>query len=281
LWIQLSRVRDPSIAPFNFNEIMGLFEALILGIVQGLTEFFPVSSSTHLTLVKGFLGLNPEEPAIAFDLACHFGTLAAALVAFRKDIAEIFTKRKEKLLLFFFALTPLIPAYFLLKPLRQTIHGPPALSITLAVTATLLFLSSKLRLQSDKIVSIQWTRRARDALYIGAAQAMALIPGISRSASTISTARFLGWSSSEAVRFSFLLAIPTVIGGTLLECLHLFHPSSGLPISLPCCLIGFGASGLGALAVIGPAIRILEKGNLRPFAWYCLALACALPLLSR
>ena len=258
---------------------MELFEALVLGIVQGLTEFFPISSSTHLAIVKNLFGLKQEETTICFDLSCHLGTLAAAAFAFRKDIAEIFTTRKEKFVQLFLALLPLIPAYFLLKPLRQSIHGFPGLSITLAITASLLFLGDKLRLK--EIASIQWSRRLRDALFIGSMQAAALIPGISRSASTISCARFLGWNSSEAVRFSFLLAIPTVFGGTCLEMLHLLHRSSSLPISLPCCLIGFGASALGALAVIGTAIRILEKGRLRPFAWYCIALACVLPLLLR
>lgn len=260
---------------------MTLFDAFILGIVQGLTEFFPVSSSTHLTLVKDLLGLSQEENMVFFDLSCHLGTLLATAYVFRKDIFELFTTRKDKFLQLSLALLPLIPAYYLLKPLRQSIHSWQALSLTLLITASLLFLGASLRLK--EMASIRWSRRARDALCIGAMQATALIPGISRSASTISCARFLGWEAKEAVRFSFLLGLPTIFGGTCLEMFHLLRhaPLQSLPISLPCCLMGFGTSALGALAVIGPAIRILEKGHLRPFAWYCLALACLLFLLAR
>ena len=258
---------------------MTIFEALFLGLIQGFTEFFPVSSSTHLTLAKAFLGLPLDGHTVLFDLACHFGTFSAALYMFRRDILQLLTARKDKLLQIFLALIPLIPAYFLLKPLRQSIHGFAGLGTTLMITAFLLFLGDRLRLRQT--ASIGWPRRTRDALCIGTFQAAALIPGISRSASTISCARFLGWNSQEAVRFSFLLAIPTVFGGSCLEALSLLKSSSPcLPISLPCCLMGFGASALGAIVIIGPALRFLEKGRLMPFAWYCSALGLGLILLS-
>ncbi len=258
---------------------MTIIEALFLGLVQGLTEFFPISSSTHLLLVKMFFGLPLGEATILFDLVCHFGTFCAALYIFRRDIAQLLTTRRDKLLQIVLAMIPLIPAYFLLKPLRQSIHGFGGLGVTLMITASILFLGEYVRLRQT--ASISWPRRTRDALCIGSLQAVALIPGISRSASTISCARFLGWNCSEAVRFSFLLAIPTVFGGSCLEALHLLKNSSqSLPISLPCCLMGFGASALGAIAIIGPALRFLEKGRLSPFAWYCLLLGVALILSS-
>ncbi len=261
------------------NYAMTIIQALFLGLVQGLTEFFPISSSTHLALAKALIGLPTGEATVLFDLVCHMGTLAAALYIFRQDIALLFTIRRDKLLQIFLAMIPLIPAYFLLKPFRQSIHGFGGLGVTLSITALLLFLGEYIRL--NQTAKIHWSRRARDALCIGALQATALIPGISRSASTISCARFLGWNASEAVRFSFLLAIPTIFGGNCLETLHYLQNSSqSLPISLPCCLMGFGASALGAIAIINPALRFLEKGRLRPFAWYCLALGGGLILFS-
>jgi undecaprenyl-diphosphatase len=107
-------------------------------------------------------------------------------------------------------------------------------------------------------------------------QSTALVPGISRSASTISCARILGWNAQEAVRFSFLLAIPTMLGGNCLTLLKISGQITNLPISLSSYLIGFIASCLTGLAVIGPAIRCLENGKLQPFAWYCLVLGITL-----
>ncbi|MBS3904194.1 MAG: undecaprenyl-diphosphate phosphatase [Simkania sp.] len=260
---------------------MTFLQALLLGVIQGITEFLPVSSSTHLTLAKTLMGLPPGEALILFDLLCHFGTLTITLYVFWQDIVSLFTFRKDKLWQIALAMLPLVPAYFLLRPLRQSIHGFGALGITLAMTSFLLFLGERFRIK--QIASITKSRRARDAICIGALQAASLIPGISRSASTISCARCLGWNTSEAVRFSFLLAIPTIFGGNCLETLHLLKTSSlahHLPISPICCLIGFGASAVGAFVVIKPAIRFLEKGRLGPVAWYCLVLGCSLIIFS-
>lgn len=244
---------------------MTYLQAIILGIIQGLTEFFPVSSSTHLKVAKMMMGV--EENQVIFDLFCHFGTLAVLVYFFRKDIAALFTTEKRKLVWFFVAMLPLIPCYFLLKPLRQ--HAPGYfLGVSLIVTSLILFIGNRLRLRQAK--------RNKDVLWIGTMQAMALIPGISRSASTISTARVLGWEAADAVRFSFLLSIPTILGGTAVELAKsASHPS----FSLGPCLMGFAASlGMGIL-VIPRAIRYLEKGKLKPFAWYCLLAGSVITLL--
>ncbi len=247
---------------------------MILGLIQGLVEFFPVSSSSHLTIAKALMSIPTSEAMVAFDLFCHSGTLFAAAYFLRRDIRALFYERRDKLLQIVLAMVPLVPAYLLLKPLRDAAHQLSWTGYTLIATSLLLFAGQHFRIKRQ--ASIAWKRRAQDAMCIGLLQSAALIPGISRSASTISCARVLGWNAQEAVRFSFLLAIPTILGGNCLTLLKFSLQTTELPISLTSCLIGFGASFAVGLAIIGPAIRLLESGKLRPFAWYCLTLGACL-----
>lgn len=237
--------------------------ALILGLVQGITEFFPVSSSAHLKLVKMVFGVS-EIPVI-FDLACHLGTLVALIWFFKSEIQRLFLQERKGLLYLFIALIPLVPSYFLLAPLRKLASEPQYLGLCLMITGGILLVGYRIRIKS-KISPV------REALLIGAMQSAALIPGISRSASTISCAQVLGWTPKDAVRFSFLLAIPTIIGGNLLEALRLWQHRETVQVFNIDCLLGFAAAfGMGML-VIRFAISFLEKGNLKLFAWYCIAL---------
>ncbi len=243
---------------------MTFLQALLLGIVQGLTEFLPVSSSTHLAIAKKLLGLEGSEALLHFDLICHLGTLSALFLVFWKDILRVL-KEARWIGLFFLALLPLIPAYLLLKPLRA--HLATDAGFFLLATAALLFLASSKRLVVEKVPSetgVKW----RDVLCIGIAQSLALFPGMSRSGSTIAAARLLGWQWQDAVRFSFLLAIPTILGGTALETLR---GSGGGSLAFSVSAIGFAASFATGLGSIRLLLWILEKGSLRPFAWYCLA----------
>ncbi len=248
---------------------MSLIEAFIFGLLQGLTEFFPVSSSAHLKLVKLAFHLEKTESQVIFDLVCHLGTLFALFHFLRKEIFRIFYTDRRRLFLLFAATLPLIPCYFLLKPLRDIASEPQFLGPCLICTALILFLGQKIRLQRTGTPTKK--REIRDVLLIGMMQSTALIPGISRSASTISCANMLGWDPREAVRFSFLLSIPTIIGGNCLELLKIYLSQEALePISLSACGMGFFASLTFGLLVIRFALSYLEKGNLRPFAWYCL-----------
>lgn len=248
---------------------MSLLQALIIGILQGLTEFFPVSSSSHLKLTKILLGVQTQD-GVLFDLACHLGTLVAILYFLRDEILTLFENR-QRLSLLFIALIPLIPAYFLLKPLREFASEPHLLGLFLILTGLILYCGQRLKVKREEDLS--YTRKIKDVLWIGAMQSAALIPGVSRSASTISCATILGWEAKEAVRFSFLLSIPTILGGNCLELIKL-ATAKELPqeISLAPLLIGFLSSGIIGLAIVGYAIRTLEKGNLRPFAIYCIVL---------
>jgi undecaprenyl-diphosphatase len=236
---------------------MSLFQAILLGLVQGLTEFFPVSSSAHLKLTRWMIGA-PESQF--FDLICHGGTLLALLLYLWRDVWDVL-RDVRKIALYFLALVPLVPAYFLLKPLRVAASEPQYLGYALMVTAALLFVASR------KKEAVPASKKWKSVLCIGMMQTMALVPGISRSGSTISAARFCGWEWRDAAKFSFLLAIPTILGGELLEIVR-GHEGGGVPMG--CYVAGFLASfGLGLLAVRF-VFWIYEKEKVRPFAWYCL-----------
>jgi undecaprenyl-diphosphatase len=256
---------------------MSWLHALIIGMLQGLTEFFPVSSSAHLKLAKLFLGIEASEAGVFFDLACHLGTLLAVLLFLRKDIIEILFRQRQKMVFLFTAMLPLIPFYFLLKPLRDFASRTEFLGVALMLTSLILFVGNRLRIKQQ---TSAFKLSLLDSLCIGTMQSAALIPGISRSASTISCARVLGWNASEAARFSFLLSIPTILAGSCAEGLKLALSSehSVLAISFSSCLIGFLSSWGVGLVVIRIAMRWLENGNLRPFAWYCLILGVTVTL---
>lgn len=266
----MSRVRAPSIAHFY---TMKNLEALLLGLVQGFTEFFPISSSAHLKFVKMLLGIEATYDSPSFDLACHLGTLITLIYFLRKDIMNLFLHERKKLFTLFLSLTPLIPFYFLLKPVRDMASAPSLLGIFLIVTAGILFVGNKFQMKK-----IKEPISKGDFFLIGTMQAIALIPGISRSGSTIATARALGWSARDAVRFSFLLSIPAILGGTFLEVLKIFREplTTSLPTSVY--LIGFSSSFLGSLSIVSFAMKLLEKGNLKPFFWYCLIVGILITL---
>ncbi len=251
---------------------MSNIEGLIFGILQGITEFLPISSSAHLKLFKLLFGIKSSESQVIFDLICHFGTLLAISLFFRREIVELLTKDRKQLGLLFLATLPLIPCYLLLKPLRDFASSPQYLGICLMITSVILFVGNKWRLQRKMTASSK--RKLSDILMIGTMQSAALIPGISRSASTISCARVLGWSPKDAVRFSFLLSIPTIIGGNCLEALKLYYASAESPIeiSLSACVVAFTASCIVGFIMVRFGISLMEKGNLKPFAWYCLVL---------
>lgn len=242
---------------------MPLLIALFLGFVQGLTEFFPISSSAHLNLTKQIFGV--ENIPVIFDLSCHLGSLIALLWFFKRELLDLFQHDRHKLLYIFIALLPLIPAYFFLKPLRQIVSQPEFLGFFLMLTGIILLVGQKIRFKKKK-------GSISELLFIGTLQSAALFPGISRSASTISAARVLGWEAKEAVRFSFLLAIPTILGGNFLEIHQLWKENQLSDLfNLPC-LIGFATSLIVGLGVIRFAIHWLEKGKLTVFAWYCFAI---------
>lgn len=245
--------------PFVIRKEMSLFQSIILGLVQGLTEFFPVSSSAHLQLIKHLLGIENGEHLIYFDLVCHTGTLFALLIYLRGEIWNVL-KSVKTMALYFLALLPLIPAYFLLKPLRTYASHPSFLGYSLMITAALLFIASRKKGANPR-------KKWQHVLCIGVMQTMALIPGISRSGSTISAARFCGWSWRDAALFSFLLSVPTILGGELLEALKEREVSG---VSISCYIGGLAASFVVGLFAVRFIFCVYEREKVRPFAWYCL-----------
>lgn len=253
---------------------MDLFQAILLGVIQGLTEFLPVSSSGHLILGQIFLGLQNPQTFILFDLCCHLGTLVAIVAFFYKEIYRTLFVERTRLLQVCAALLPLFPLLLLLKPLKALFDQPKYLSVFFAMTSLLLYLG--LRFGREKEEKFIRAHRWRDSLMIGLFQAMAVLPGVSRSGATLSAARLAGWSREEAVTFSFLIAIPTILGASFIEAAQLFSSAeqfSSERISLQVYFAGWAASLVVGYAALGLLKKIVMSNQLMLFVWYCLGLS--------
>lgn len=245
---------------------------LVLGIVQGLTEFLPVSSSGHLVLAQRFLNVNP--PGVLLEVVLHLGTLVAILVLFRCDLARlakaIFSSgesRKEIILLIVATLPIVLTGFFLGTQIEAAFTSSLLVGICLLITGGLLFVADRAGRRAEKDAI-----RLPDALVIGFAQAAALLPGISRSGATIGTGMILGIRGREAARFSFLLAIPAILaagGLKLTQTVGRVSLDKGEWAGL---LLGaLAAAVVGALAIKG-LLAIIARGKLKVFGIYCLAL---------
>ena len=243
---------------------MTFIEAIILGIIQGFTEFLPISSSGHLVLGQAILGI--DQPGNEFEILVHLGTLTSIILVFYHDIKNllfsILQKRAQKFILFILLGT--VPAIFVglgmevfIKDLFENVK---AVGLALVFTGVILFGSSFAK-RTNKDHSYY------TALVIGFAQAVAIIPGISRSGMTISTALFLGLSSKEAARFSFLLAIPAITGAGLLTA---FDLDGAFPLSVPVSLAAFFSSSIMGILSLKWLLGWLEEGKFHYFGIYCL-----------
>lgn len=248
---------------------MTTWEAIILGFIQGLTEFLPVSSSGHLELGQYFLGLENMPHYILFSLICHLGTLCAIFYVFFPQIKSIFTSQRTLLLQIILGTLPLFPLVLLLKPIKSIFAQPQYLGPCFLCSAFLIFAGVYYRFRSPSF-SKPW----KDSLTIGAFQAIAILPGISRSGATISAARLLGWEKEQAVTFSFLLAIPAILGGTLLEVMQLMTTSTAEPSSLSIMpfIMGFISSFVVGCLALWLLMRLIIQDKWIYFAWYCLFL---------
>lgn len=253
---------------------MTTIDVFILGLVQGLTEFLPVSSSGHLQLVQYFLGMQNLDQYILFDLVCHLGTLLAIFIVFAGKIKDLIFHNPLCRKQVFLATLPLFPLVLIIKPIKAVYADPNYLGIFFLVTAAILFLG--VYLGKTKSENERRRHSLRDACLIGTWQAVAILPGISRSGSTISGARLLGWSASDAVTFSFLLAIPAILGGTTLELFKLWkHPESVATLPTTHYLVGFIVSFATGLFALQLLIRLATHNKFSYFAWYCLLLGLA------
>jgi len=237
---------------------------LILGLLQGITEFIPVSSSGHLIIVQRLLGLYGEELVIAVVL--HLATALALVVFFFKDLLGLFKNPK---VIVYLAVTTLITVIIGLlgKDFFERLFGSVTLvAITLMVTGIILIMTRNFLAGKRENVSL------KDAAILGLAQAIAIIPGISRSGTTISTLLFRGIKKEEAFHFAFLAAIPVIFGAALLEAKDI---NFALSINIEGLAVGFTSSFLAGLVSLRFLKMILRKAKLHYFGYYCIMVAIA------
>ncbi|MEP0821897.1 MAG: undecaprenyl-diphosphate phosphatase [Ignavibacterium sp.] len=261
---------------------MTILQAIILGAVQGLTEFLPVSSSGHLVLTEHLLNV-PVNTDVTFEVFVHFGTLLSVVLALWTDIREIVQstihalggirqaprqyKENEHFRLAILIILGSIPAAYIgirfEEQITEVFTDPKLVAVMLVVTGLMLFLTRLAPAPNGKPVGLF------SGLLIGCAQAMAIIPGISRSGSTISVGMYLGISPVKSARFSFLLSIPVIAGATLLKVIGIVRTGiewDGMAAILAGTAVAF-ASGYLAIRFL---LRVIEKGRFSIFSIYCL-----------
>ncbi len=264
---------------------MTFWMALVLGLVQGVAEFLPISSSGHLSLLQHFFGM--EEPDALYNILLHFATLVAVCVVYWRDIVDMIVEffrgaaallgrgdRREGgkppegrrlVLLVILGTLPL----FLVLPFDDLVEGmganPTFVALMLLLTGCVLFLSDHYA-GGKKTVR---TATVKDALLVGLAQGMATIPGLSRSGTTISAGMALGFDRNFAVRYSFLLSLPAVLGATLLKVVKVAASGEVDIKLLPMYLCGMVVAGVVGYFAISLVKLLADKGKFGKFAFYC------------
>lgn len=258
---------------------MNLLTVILLGIVQGLTELFPVSSSAHLVILQSFFP-GFHQPGVAFDAVLHLGTLIAVVLYFHSDIGQMIKSllpgtrqrvsesadpraSRRLVLLLIIGTIPVAVIGFLF---RDQIHGifesARTAAFFLIITGFLLFFSDKIKNTRRDVKDMT----VIDSILIGAAQAIALLPGISRSGATITAGIFCNLNRNAAARFSFLLSLPAVCGAMILEAGYLSQISSS---ELWLYFAGFVCAALAGLLSLKLFFLIIREARLKYFAYYC------------
>ena len=250
---------------------MGFWEALILGIIQGLTEFLPVSSSGHLELGKVLLGDEslPEE-SLLFTVVVHAATALSTIVVFRKDILEILKglfqfKWNEQSQFSVKIIISMVPAAIIGVLFNDQIEA--LFNRQILLVGAMLVLTGLLLFLADRAKRTEKTVGFGHALIIGISQAIAILPGISRSGATISTSVLLGIDREKAARFSFLMVVPLILGKIAKDLLG-GNISSELTNLMPLA-IGFAAAFISGLIACTWMISLVKKSQLRYFSYYC------------
>jgi len=263
------------------GELFLSIQALLLGIVQGLTEFLPISSSAHLILLPWFFRWNsPLVDSLTFDVALHAGTLLAVLWYFWRDWIDlimgflgVLARRRigsfhERLIVYIiFSTIPAAVVGFLLeKTIEVGFRNPALIAVPLILVSFLMIYAERRPPSSYPLERIN----LKDSLIIGFAQALALLPGVSRSGITITTGLLRGYRREAATRFSFLLSTPAIAGAAIL---HLGHLPKEMASEWPIFAIGLASSGIIGYLTIAFLMRYLREHTLNAFAYYRLALA--------
>ncbi len=245
---------------------MSILRALLSGVLQGLTEFLPVSSSGHLVLLHKYFGF--QEPPLLFDIFLHIGTLLAVIIFFWRDILNVFGKKRRWLGLIIAGCIPTAVIGFFFygtfKDLFGSLRGVGAMLIITGFWLWIPYLPLFKKKQSDL--------RLPQALLIGLAQGIAIAPGISRSGATISTGLIFGMEKETAVRFSFLLSIPAILGALAFESIKSPEKVISASTSLLPLLTGMLAALIVGILSIRLLLAVVKKGRLYYFSPYCIIL---------
>ena len=273
---------------------MTYWNAVLLGVVQGLTEFLPISSSGHLAILQNFLAIGDMENHMLFDVLLHLGTLAAVVLAFWKDVREVVLElarmlhlrrtprgvkpnRRERRLIGFLILAtlPLIPAAFASGLVESLYQNTFFIGFALIMTGFLLFAADRMGHGNKDERSCM----TADALVVGLAQAVAVVPGLSRSGTTISAGLLRGFDRNFAVKFSFLLSIPAVLGANILSLVQAF--SAGVEWRyVPMYLVGVACAFVSGYFAIYFLRLIVQRGKFGGFCYYCWGAGLVTLLLS-
>lgn len=270
---------------------MTILTALLYGIIQGFSEFLPVSSSGHLALLPFLMEL--KDPGVVFDLCMHLGTGLAVIIYFRKRIAELFRDLVPALVNprsdvpnhhfirnFILATATSVVLIFALKDISEQARNPWVIAFNQAVFGLVLWWADTVQRRSHRAEKgsgfFSRALRWRDALIIGGAQALAIFPGVSRSGITLSAAFLRGIDRAEAGAFSFLLSIPVIFGGVVLEIPEILHGIQSGEQSLPVMVTGILVSFMVGLATIHFFMTLIARIQLVWFSGYRLVLALIL-----
>jgi len=242
-----------------------VLHALVLGIVQGLGEFLPISSSAHLVLIPWLFGW--EDPGLTFDVALHMGTLFAVVLYFWKDWvrlvkAALHRQASDDKRIFWYLVIATVPgALFGIafeKQAEKAFRNPVLIGIMMIVMGIVLYLADK----KPQIRKMK-TMTMADSIWIGVSQALAIIPGVSRSGSTMTTARFLNITREDAARFSFLMSTPIILGAGVMKLRHLTVASINLPFS-----VGVISAFVVGILSISFLLKYLKTSNFGLFVGY-------------
>lgn len=255
---------------------MTIWESIVLGVVQGLTEFLPVSSSGHIEMGKAIFGIEEKEAGLLFTVVLHFATALSTIIVFWKDILGIFKglfqfKWNTETRFSYFIAVSMIPAalvgIFLKDQIDDLYSGNVLLvSIMLLFTGVVLYYSDRATKKSGEVTSTK-------ASFLGVVQAIAIMPGISRSGSTIATAVMLGIDREKAARFSFLMVLPLIFGAMAKEFKDYFDMSEAEQATAllldNTVIVGFFAAMIAGYFACKWMIAIVKKSKLSYFAYYC------------
>ena len=245
---------------------MSLLEIILLAVVQGITEFLPISSSGHLVVVEHLMGQTTDLADL--NIVLHAGTLVSILIVYRQRVLQMLLSDWSLLSRVIVGTIPAVVVGLIVKTQFESVLESPLIAgLMLPVTGLLLFWCQKQSPTEGTLETISF----RQAFWVGCAQAVAVLPGISRSGSTIAAGLAVGLKRNEAASFSFLLAIPVLCGAVLLEGLSVWKAET-LALPVDRMLLGAGVAAIVGLFALKGLLKILERGSLRGMGWWCIFL---------